>query len=258
MSLSPEGLTNAVIAALNDRTGIDLDSGHARTSIGRIAEAVVEEIQDRGRVRVDIEIPDGNCTNTHVPPAAPTPGSYIGTARVKTSSSRGRSPTEIYGLDRTQLANRLRTLAETDTIHADYRRTVERTMTGLAKGIVKHIHNRGKIRTPLTALVNEFVRAGGQTVDGTATFDKNDARIHGLDADGMKQSIQDALREAHDPDPDFDEGAADQSILDLATGIVNHIHRDARVTIEADFTVICPSIGGPRPSTGQETDAAIS
>ena len=243
MALSSSGMKAAIIDELPGDP--DMEAGQADVAIEAVAIAVCAEIASNGTGAVTTDS-SGTCGNLPGPP--PTPGPYAGTGSASAAGS-------ISGLSSSGLTSAIKAQIESLLSGVDWTKgSQDKPVEAMAEAIVEEIHSNGKIT--VTTAETGVVAAGGGPVTGSGT---GVGTVVGLSASGLHTAIKSKLTSKLGAENvNFDVAGVDDQILAIATGVVNHVHAAAIVTVATDLsTITCPPTGGSPTATSADSTSVV-
>ena len=228
----------------------DLSSASGELCIQAVAEAVVDEIKD-ATVDTDFDT-SGDCGNfTAQPGSVPAPGGYAGTIE---AADRG-GPNAISGMSASELTAAIREKILVAVYGADFAsddaENARKSTAALAEAIVEEVHTNGRVSLASTVVTGAVAAvAPGSTQTPTGSIMAT-CQVSNLSATSLRDRIINKIEaKVGAADVDFDKASARTNILAIATGVVNHVHANAAVSVSTNFEgVSCP----PNPGVSLTT-----
>ena len=256
MSMSSTGMKDDIVAELPDPMVDGLTKAEALAAAGgdeciqAVAEAVVDEIRD-ATVDTDFDT-SGDCGNfTAQPGSVPAPGGYAGTIE---AADRG-GPNAISGMSASELTaairNKILVAVDGADFASDHAENARKSTAALAEAIVEEVHTNGRVSlasTVVTGAVAAVAPGATQTPTGSIMAT---CQVSNLSATSLRDRIINKITDkVGAADVDFDKASARTNILAIATGVVNHVHANAEVSVSTNFDgVSCP----PNPGVSLTT-----
>ena len=244
MALSQAGMKANIIAELPGSP--NLSAGQGDKAIQAQAYAVVDEIANNATADITTTS-SGTCTNK-ITGGGPVPGAYSGTGTLNDGGT-------ISGLSSVRLKSAIKSNVESLVSGFSWAAgNSDATVEAIAEAIVEEVEGYGKVT--VTTSESGSVAAGGGPVSGNGT---GTGSITSLNATRLRDSFKTKIAAKTGAAVDWDAGAADASLMALATGVVDHIHGNAEVACVTDLSgVTCPPPGGAGSGTAQDSAADIS